>query len=67
MADIRIEKKRRIWPWILLIIILGILAFLYIYGSLGTEETDDMEEVEMEEVTLVKPPIELNDSEVKIS
>ncbi|WP_300440866.1 hypothetical protein [Christiangramia sp.] len=55
MADIRIEKKKPIWPWLLLVIILGVLAFLYFYGSMDTEETDDMETTELEEVTYINP------------
>lgn len=52
MADIRIEKKKPIWPWIFLIVILIILVFLYFYGS--TESNEDIEETEMEEVTHIK-------------
>ena len=51
MADIRIEKKKPVWPWLILIIILAVLAFLYFYGSMDTDETDDMESTEIEEVT----------------
>ncbi|HKJ48176.1 MAG TPA: ATP-dependent metallopeptidase FtsH/Yme1/Tma family protein [Christiangramia sp.] len=51
MADIRIEKKKPVWPWLILIIILAVLAFLYFYGSMETDETDDMESTEIEEVT----------------
>lgn len=48
MADIRIEKKKPIWPWLLLVIILGVIIFLYFYGS---TDTDDVEATEFEEVT----------------
>ena len=51
MADIRIEKKKPVWPWLILIIILAVLAFLYFYGSMETDETDDMDNTEIEEVT----------------
>jgi hypothetical protein len=53
MADIRIEKKKPVWPWLLLIIILAIVAFLYFYGSTDTEDMDDMEPGEIEEVTYI--------------
>ncbi len=66
MADIRIEKKRSVWPWIILVIILGVLAFLYIYGSMGNEETDDLEESEIEEVTSLNPPSGLLQNENEI-
>ncbi len=51
MADIRIEKKKPVWPWLILIIILAVLAFLYIYGDMGTEEADDLDNTDIEEVT----------------
>ncbi|MDR5590019.1 hypothetical protein [Christiangramia sp. SM2212] len=63
MADIRIEKKKPVWPWILLIIILGVLAFLYFYGSLDTDEPDDVDNTSMEEVTYAKPQMELHINE----
>ena len=66
MADIRIEKKRPLWPWLILILILGILAFLYIYGSMDTEEVDDMEETEMEKVTSIIPQTELPQHRVEV-
>ena len=66
MADIRIEKKKPLWPWLILILILGILAFLYIYGSMDTEEADGMEETEMEEVTSVNPQKELPQSRIRV-
>ncbi|GAA4321964.1 hypothetical protein GCM10023115_49800 [Pontixanthobacter gangjinensis] len=53
MADIRIEKKKPIWPWIFLIVVLVVLVFLYFYGS--TEANDDMEETEIEEITNLTP------------
>ena len=42
MAEIKIEKKKPVWPWILLILI--IIAGVYIYWSyidnMKTEEND---------------------------
>ena len=52
MADIRIEKKKPIWPWLLLVIILGVIIFLYFYGS---TDSDDVEATEFEEVTYTSP------------
>ncbi|AVR46703.1 hypothetical protein C7S20_16310 [Christiangramia fulva] len=52
MADIRVEKRKPIWPWILLIVIIAVVVFLFIYGS----DDDDNEEIqteEMEDVTSV--------------
>lgn len=65
MADIRIEKKKPVWPWILLIIILAVVAFLYIYGSMDSEETDN--EVEIKEVTYVIPQLDLHNNVKEIS
>ena len=41
MAEIRIEKKKQIWPWIIVIIVVGILAFLYFYGSAQSKDNED--------------------------
>ena len=42
MAEIKIKKKSPIWPWILLliVIILGVVYFLYYKGD-ETNDTDD--------------------------
>jgi type VI protein secretion system component VasF len=48
MAEIRIKKKRPIWPWLLLLVIIGALVFLYFYGSMDNDEeinSDKYEEV----------------------
>ena len=55
MAEIKIQKKKPIWPWILLIVIIAVVAFLYFYGSMDTDEVDDMNNDEMEEVTHFAP------------
>ena len=65
MADIRIEKKRPVWPWLILIIVLAVLAFLYFYGSLETDETDDIESTEIEEVTYKGSEINFYKNEVE--
>ncbi|WPY97533.1 hypothetical protein [Christiangramia sp. OXR-203] len=51
MAEIKIRKKKPVWPWILLVIILAILAFLYFYGSMA--ENDDNEIDETDDITLI--------------
>ncbi|MBZ9729346.1 hypothetical protein LB467_06570 [Salegentibacter sp. JZCK2] len=55
MAEIKVEKKKPIWPWILLIaiIILGILFYVFAYDDNNddvddiddTDDTDDIEEL----------------------
>ena len=44
MAEIKIEKKKPIWPWILLIaiIILGILFYVFAYN----DTTDDVDTID---------------------
>lgn len=51
MAEIKIRKKKPVWPWILLVIILAILAFLYFYGSMA--ENDDNEIDETDDISLI--------------
>ena len=63
MADIRIEKKKPVWPWLILIIILAVIVFLYFYGSMDTEESDDLENSEIEEVTSSIPTMNLKRNE----
>ncbi|MFV8226035.1 hypothetical protein [Christiangramia aquimixticola] len=53
MAEIRIKKKRPVWPWILLLVIVGALVFLYIYGS--TEDEEEIKFERTEEVTFKLP------------
>lgn len=65
MADIRIEKRKPFWPWILLVVIILIVAFLYFYGSTDTEMTDESDDTEMEEVTQLRPDLSLMSNEVE--
>ncbi len=50
MADIRNEKKKPVWPWVILIIVLAVLVFLYFYGSTESNE-DDMQDTEISMIT----------------
>ncbi len=52
MAEIKVEKKKPVWPWILLIaiIILGILFYVFAYDDTNDDvddidDTDDIEEL----------------------
>lgn len=47
MAEIKIEKKKPIWPWIILVLI--ILAILY-FLVFANNDSDNVEENDMEEV-----------------
>ncbi|SDB46124.1 hypothetical protein SAMN03097699_1485 [Flavobacteriaceae bacterium MAR_2010_188] len=50
MAEIKIEKKKPIWPWILLLAIIVIAAILYFMNNDGVSddnmEADDIEEID---------------------
>lgn len=46
MAEIKIRKKKPVWPWILLVIILAILAFLYFYGSMAENDNNEIDETD---------------------
>lgn len=49
MAEIKIEKKKPVWPWILLgLIILGII--LYFLLANDNEKVDDMDDTDTEQV-----------------
>ena len=52
MAEIRIEKKKQIWPWIIVIIVVGVLAFLYFYGSAQSDNSED--ESSFEEISEIE-------------
>ena len=47
MAEIKIAKKKPIWPWItLVVIVLAILAYLFLYENEEDDSIDDMDEIE---------------------
>ncbi|PRX51930.1 hypothetical protein [Salegentibacter salegens] len=52
MAELKVEKKKPVWPWILLIaiIILGILFYVFAYDDTNDDvddidDTNDIEEL----------------------
>lgn len=52
MAEIKITKKAPVWPWILiLLIIIGGLFFLFLYGSSDENDINDDDATEIEELT----------------
>ncbi|WP_037315035.1 hypothetical protein [Salegentibacter sp. Hel_I_6] len=57
MAEIKIEKKKPIWPWVILIIILilGILFYVFAYEE-DNDTIDDTDNIE-----------ELNDTSASVS
>ena len=48
MAEIKIEKKKPIWPWIVAVLIIGALVY---YIFVKDHETDSENSVEIENTT----------------
>ena len=49
MAEIKIEKKKPIWPWLLAaLLVLGVLAYLFVY-----DKDDNLADSEMENADMV--------------
>lgn len=56
MAEIKIEKKPPVWPWILLgLLLLGGLIYWFALKGFGTDDTMAMEEVENTEMATTGP------------
>lgn len=52
MAEIKIEKKPPVWPWILLgLLLVGFLVYWFALREDGTDDNMAMEEVEVENTT----------------
>lgn len=63
MAEIKIEKKTPMWPWIILILaVIGILIYLFAFSG-DEDETEDITESRTEEVTDTRQ-VALNNSAV---
>ncbi|MDT0675999.1 hypothetical protein [Autumnicola musiva] len=54
MAEIEIEKKKPVWPWILLAVLI-IAAILYFFVFSNEEEANPTEEITTEQVTEEEP------------
>lgn len=51
MAEIEIEKKNPIWPWILLaILVIAALLYFFVLADDGTDDVDDMDDMNTEQV-----------------
>lgn len=51
MAEIEIEKKNQIWPWILLaILVIAALLYFFVWADDGTDDVDDMDDMNTEQV-----------------
>lgn len=50
MAEIKIEKKKPVWPWILLgLIILGVILY-FLLADERTDDIDDMDDDNIERI-----------------
>ena len=49
MAEIKIEKKKPIWPWIILVLVILALLYFLVFAD-DDDDNDDMEEVDTEQV-----------------
>lgn len=47
MAEIKIEKKKPIWPWIILALVILALLYFFVFAD---DDNDDMEDVNTEQV-----------------
>lgn len=51
MAEIEIEKKNPIWPWILItILVIAALLYFFVWADDGTDDVDDMDDVNTEQI-----------------
>lgn len=58
MTEIKIEKKKPVWPWILLILVLA--AVIYYFATQDADNTDDSEIDTIENTTSVPSKQEIN-------
>jgi len=49
MAEIKIEKKSPIWPWILLVVAVIVVLFLVLSNNGNSEEAEDIQDDEIEQ------------------
>lgn len=48
MAEIEVEKKKPVWPWILLVIVILVIIYFLVFDN--NEEVDPVDEFETEEI-----------------
>ena len=53
MAEIKIEKKKPIWPWIILVLVILAILYFLVFADDDNEEVEDVntEQIEEEETT----------------
>lgn len=53
MAEIRVEKKKPVWPWVILILLLaGIVVYIFVYDNYN-DNIDDI--IDAEESRSIEP------------
>jgi len=60
MAEIKIEKKTPVWPWILLLLVLAALAYYFFFRDKEGEQ-EVIDEVD-ETTSMVTPQADENDT-----
>lgn len=54
MTEIKVQKRKPVWPWVLLILlILGILVYLFVYDDYN-EEVDGIDHVEENDTGVIE-------------
>ena len=46
MAEIKIEKKRPIWPWIILVLVILAILYFLVFNDDEADDMDDMDDME---------------------
>lgn len=66
MADINVEKKKNIWPWIIgVIVILGVVIFLFVWNDDEEESNTNVQQLEQyEDETTNTPTLDYPENEV---
>ncbi len=49
MAEIKIEKKKPIWPWIILVLVILALLYFLVFAD-DDDDKDDMDDMNTEQV-----------------
>lgn len=67
MAEIKIKKKAPIWPWIIGLIIVGLLLYFFVFSDNRTDDVDNRTTDTTEQVVVpdtvqdTPPPVEVNE------
>lgn len=57
MAEIKIEKRKPVWPWILLIIILAALVYFYVKGNDNDPTNGEVQTIDSTDTSALQPSL----------